>query len=151
MEIISISESLGLMPPKVFTFSIMLEKRVEYIWLKLLSVSDVGMILGACLGLKNVTTIQNSSGNNNYSGNSLSVREDIALAVIRFCVWDENVTKINADQLRDFLCVLCPYRTLQKRIQVIPPHSIIFVYFFCRREVFFLTHYGVKQHHPFLS
>ena len=97
---------------------------------KLLSVSDVGMILGACLGLKNVTTIQNSSGNNSYSGNSLSVREDIALAVIRFCVWDENVTKINADQLRDFLCVLCPYRTLQKRIQVIPPHSVIFVYIF---------------------
>ena len=96
-----------------------------------LNVADVGLILGACLGLKNNTLIpstkhknndtsslSSSSINFNYNGNSLSVRNEISLAVIKFCVWDERESFIHPNTFSDFLCVLCPYRTLQKKLQV---------------------------------
>ena len=94
-----------------------------------LNITDVGLILGACLGLKNSPRIQStrnknndnnssSSINSNYNGNSLSVRNEISSAVIKFCVWDERESFINPDILSDFLCVLCTYRTLQKKLQV---------------------------------
>ena len=94
-----------------------------------LNITDVGLILGACLGLKNSPRIpstrnknndnnSSSSINSNYNGNSLSVRNEISSAVIKFCVWDERESFINPDILSDFLCVLCTYRTLQKKLQV---------------------------------
>ena len=88
---------------------------------RVLSVPDVGLILGACLGLKKSTPAPSShthSNSNNFNLSSLSVKEEVAMAVVRFCSWDEQSVGVEADALRDFLCVLCPYRALQKRLQV---------------------------------
>ena len=80
-----------------------------------LSVPDVGYLLGACTGVKG------SGGENNSSigGNmTLIVRDDVSLAVIRLCAWNESATSVDAGVLRSFLCVLSSYRVLQKRLQV---------------------------------
>lgn len=93
-----------------------------------LSTPDVGLILGACLGLKRNNPTQ---GGSTLGGSlsSLSVKEDVAVAVIRFCTWDEEAGSVDADVLRDFLCVLCPYRTLQKRLQVRVSYAVISLLF----------------------
>ena len=83
-----------------------------------LSIKDVGLILGACLGLKNDNLIKFTENNNNYNGNSLSVKDEISLAVIKFCGWNERISTIHAVTFCEFLCVLCPYRMLQKKLQV---------------------------------
>lgn len=77
---------------------------------RILSLSDVTLLLGSCIGLKS-TNFNNSL--------SLSVGEGEALAVIRFCVWDGLACSVSADQLRSFLCALPTYRVLQKRLQVV--------------------------------
>lgn len=76
---------------------------------RILSVSDVALLLGSCVGLKS------TNSNNSLS---LSVGEEEALSVIRFCVWDESACSMSVDQLRSFLCALPTYRVLQKRLQV---------------------------------
>lgn len=76
---------------------------------RILSLSDVTLLLGSCIGVK-------STDFNNVL--SLSVVEEEALAVIRFCVWDGSACSVSLDQLRSFLCALPTYRVLQKRLQV---------------------------------
>lgn len=73
-----------------------------------LSLSDVVHLLKSCIGPKN----------GNYS-QSLTVGDEQALAVIRFCVWDGAACGVSSDLLRSFLCGLPTYRALQKRLQVI--------------------------------
>jgi hypothetical protein len=77
---------------------------------RVLSVSDVALLLGSCIGRQS-TNFSNSL--------SLSVGEEDALSVIRFCVWDGSACGVSADLLRSFLCALPTYRVLQKRLQVI--------------------------------
>ena len=83
---------------------------------RLLSVKDVGFILGSCAGLKN-----NTGGNNlSLTGSvTLSVKDDVALDVIRLCTWDQAGKAVEAGELKEFLCVLSTYRMLQKKLQVI--------------------------------
>lgn len=81
---------------------------------RLLGVKDVGFILGSCAGFKNYI-----GGNSASIGSvSLSVKDDVALAVIRLISWDMAGVVVEAGDLKEFLCVLSTYRMLQKKLQV---------------------------------
>jgi hypothetical protein len=46
------------------------------------------------------------------------VRDDVSVSIIKFCLWDEEARSIDAEMLGQFLCVLCSYRQLQRKLQV---------------------------------
>lgn len=65
---------------------------------------------GGAVGVSEVATVLGKLG--------VQLRQGEVLAVIRFCSWSDAAQEISVEQLREYLCNLCSFRQLQKRLQV---------------------------------
>ena len=73
-----------------------------------LTVAEVAYVLSRCVGLSDASVM--ASGR--------VIRDDVAAAVVRFATWSagDAVRAVDADALKELLCTLGSYRTLQVRL-----------------------------------
>lgn len=73
----------------------------------------------------------------NSIGANTTLCVELAQAAVRLIGWKDSAEEASVLELRNFLCSLCSFRSLQKRIQVFALSSIIaFIYDFLRAVCF---------------
>jgi hypothetical protein len=81
---------------------------------------ELQQVLALCIDGRAGSNTSTGSGSEEGEGegNHLPLVE-LSTAIFRLCNWDDpQVSSASVADVRDFLCRLCSFRTLQKRIQV---------------------------------